>query len=76
MIWMLRILQSYFATKKATLFPFKYVQLERRRNKFEVKFAKNPASKSLLIQFIIVFEEFQQQIPDIVLWNGHVLIIS
>ena len=37
------------------------------KQQFEVKCAENPASKSLLIQFIIVFEECQQQNANMIL---------
>ena len=37
------------------------------KQQFEVKFAENPSSKSQLIQFIIVFEECQQQIANTIL---------
>ena len=37
------------------------------KQQFNVKFAENPASKSLLVQFIIVFEECQQQNHNMVL---------
>ena len=43
------------------------------KQQFEVKCAENPASKSLLIQFIIVFEECQQQNANMILRTGNVL---